>query len=285
MSQTKRNDHYIVLLCVCFFLITLFSGCAKKFRLRTTSDECAPANLEVKSNDQTLFLKWDTNCPKESLLSGYYIYLEDKPIYAAYHNLAPPRGIKPLNHDPYPGDTDPEDRWETMEINNLDNGIEYYVSIRALYPDRTVSVSSNEVIVMCRPEGTFELAFRYSDLNDGHSFADDATVRADGETNDLYFYHKDGFDFIASPHRLNGFLRKSFFYSLGKTENIYQYPKLDLDFQPVEKMPVHEGESYLIETADNNFAKVRIENITGEGKKRRMKINYIYQTIKGQMRF
>ncbi len=284
MSQTKRISHYIVLSSLCFFLLVLFSGCAKKFRLRTVGDECAPTNLVVKSNDHTLFLKWNTNCPRETLLSGYYIYLEDKPIYA-YHNQLPPRGAKPYNHVPYPGDTDPEDRWETMEVNNLNNGVEYYVSVRALYPDRTVSVSSNEVAAMCRPEGEFELAYRYADLDDGFSFADGISVRADGETNDLYFYNKDGFDFIASPHRLNGFLRKSLFYSLGKTKDIYQYPDLDLDVPPVEKMPVLEGESYLIKTADGNFAKIRLEKISGENKERRMKIKYIYQTNKGLMRF
>jgi hypothetical protein len=241
--------------------------------------------LEIRSNDRSLFLKWDTNCPKETLLSGYYIYLENKPTYVEYHNTAPPSNIKPLNHEPYPGDTDPEDRWETMEINNLDNGVEYYVSVRALFPDQTVTISSNEVNVMCRPEGEFDLAFRYADLNDGFSFAAGKAVRADSETNDLYFYHKDGFDFIASPHRLNGFLRKSQFYSLGATKNIYQYPKLDIDIPAVERMPVHEGELYLVKTADGNFAKMRIEKTSGERKGRILKIKYIYQTRKDLMRF
>jgi len=265
-------------------LLLISGGCGPKVQLKSFGTECAPTNLEVKADDETLMLKWNTNCPDGRLLSGYYIYLEKKPL-ADYRNQAPPRGVKPLNHDPYPGDTDPEDRWETMKIEHLDNGVEYYVSVRALYPDRTVSIASNEVAVMPRPEGEFELAFRYSDLNDGFSFANCETVRADGELNDLYFYHKDGIDFIASPHRLNGFLRKSSFYSLGKTKSIYQYPELDLDFAPVEKIPALVGESYLVKTADGNFAKIRIEQITGENKERRMFIKYIYQTNKEQMSF
>jgi len=172
-----------------------------------------------------------------------------------------------------------------MTIENLANGVEYFVSVRTVYPDNSISVSSNEVSIICRPEGEFDLAFRFSDLNDGFSFASGVAVRADGEENDLYFYHKDGFDFIASPHRLNGFLRKSKFYSLGKTGDIYQYPKLDLDIPAVEKIPVFEGEYYLVQTADNRYAKIRIEEITGEKKERKLKIKYIYQTAEGLMRF
>jgi hypothetical protein len=284
MSQTGRIDYHIIVLTIGFLFIVLLAGCAQKVQLKSFGAECAPSDLEVTANNQTLFLKWDTNCPKDKLLSGYYIYLQPKSI-ADYRNQPPPRGVKPLNHDPYPGDTDPEDGWETMRIEHLDNGVEYYVTVRAVYPDKTVSIASNEVAAMPRPEGEFVLAYRYAALNDGFSFADGESVRADGELNDLYFYHKDGIDYIASPNRLNGFLRKSQFYSLGKTKSIYQYPELKLDIPPVEKIPALVGESYLIKTADGNFAKIRIEQATGENKERVLKIKYIYQTNKNQMSF
>ena len=149
----------------------------------------------------------------------------------------------------------------------------------------TISISSNEIGVICRPEGEFELAYRYTGLNDGFSFALGEPVRADAEENDLYFYSKDEVDYIRSPHRLNGFLRHSSFDSLGKTKDIYQYSELDYTFTPIETMPVREGESYLVKTADNRFAKIRIRKITGEGKERSLKIKYIYQTIEDLMRF
>lgn len=100
----------------------------------------------------------------------------------------------------------------------------------------------------------------------------------------MYFYHQGGFDFIASPQRLNGFIRKSEFYSLGKSEDI-SVPRIELDIPPVEKMPVKEGESYLIKTADGNYAKIRVEKISGEGKQRVLTLSYIYQTVPGLMRF
>lgn len=287
MSKTNRTDRYINLCIAAILIVVLAVGCGAPPRqiAKVMPTECAPTNLTVRPNDRQLYLKWDTGCPDSVLLSGYYIYLSSKPLYEKYGHGSPPGSVKPFNEAVYPGDTDPEDRFETMTIENLDNGVEYYVSVRTVYADRTISASSNEIGVICRPEGEFDLAFRYSELNDGFSFASGTAVRADGDKNDLYFYNKDDVDYIASPHRLNGFLRKSDFYSLGKTTDIYQYPDFKLDIPPVEKMPVRTGESYLVKTTEGNFAKLRIESITGEGKSRTMKIRYIYQTIPGLMRF
>ncbi|PKK82805.1 MAG: hypothetical protein CVT49_11470 [candidate division Zixibacteria bacterium HGW-Zixibacteria-1] len=287
MSKTNRINCHIKLSVAVILILALSVGCGappqKITKLIPT--ECTPMNLTVQPNDRQLYLKWNTDCPDSILLSGYYIYISDKPLYEKYGQGKPPRSPKPFNDAVYPGDTDPEDKFETITIDNLDNGVEYYVSVRTVLADQSVSMSSNEVGIICRPEGEFILAFRYSDLNDGFSFALGTAIRADGEENDLYFYSKDGVDYIASPHRLNGFLRKSDFYSLGKTKDIYQYPEFTLDIPPVDRMPVREGESYLVKTAEGNFAKMRIEGIAGEGKSRAMKIRYIYQTIPGLMRF
>jgi len=285
MSKTGKINYYII---SSFILImtVLLAGCGQPGKgPRMAVSECAPNNLTVQSNDSQLYLKWDTDCADNVVLSGYYVYLQKSPTYDKYHDAVPPKKIKPFNPIPYPGDTDPDNNFETMLIENLDNGVEYYVSVRTVFPDRTVTVSSNEVAVMCRPEGEFTLDFRYAGLNDGFSFKNGQHVRADDSDNDIYFYHKDGFDFIASPSRLNGFIRESKFYSLGKTKNIYQYPDLDLDIPPVERIPVMVGESYLVETADGNSAKIRIEDAYGEGQERKLRIKYIYQTIKGLMRF
>ncbi|HDL02780.1 MAG TPA: hypothetical protein ENH25_01460 [candidate division Zixibacteria bacterium] len=286
MSKTNRTNCHINLLIAAVLIIFIAIGCGPpKKALKISPTACAPSNLTVRPNSRQLFIKWDTECPDSILLSGYYIYLSEKPLYEKYGMGKPPRKVKPFNEAVYPGDTDEEDRFETITIENLDNGTEYFVSVRTVYADQSVSVSSNEVGVICRPEGIFDLAYRYSDLNDGFSFAEGTSTRADGEKNDLYFYHQGGFDFIASPQRLNGFIRKSKFYSLGKSENIYQYPDLELDIPPVEKMPVKEGESYLIKTADGNYAKIRVEKISGEGKQRVLTLSYIYQTVPGLMRF
>ena len=103
---------------------------------RPVTDECAPTNLMVQSNDSTLYLKWDTNCPEEKAMSGYSIYIEESPIYEKYGKMSLPKKIERFNRLLYPGDTDPENRFETMTINNLTNVVEYYVSIRTVFPDK-----------------------------------------------------------------------------------------------------------------------------------------------------
>lgn len=286
MSASKRIGGYmktVLIIAACFIFVISCGPPRQTGRLAST--ECAPTNLRVQSNDSTLYLKWDTDCPDDKALSGYSIYIEEAPIYEKYGKLSLPNKIERFNRLLYPGDTDPDNSSETMTISNLTNGVEYYVSVRTVFPDKTITVSSNEVPIMCRPEGEFVLDFRYTGKSDGFSFKTGQTDRADGELNDLYFFHKEGFDFLASPTRLNGFIRESKFYSLGKTIDIYHYPELELDFKPVDKIPVIVGESYLILTADGAYAKIRIEDASGEKKERKLKIKYIYQTVKALMRF
>jgi len=248
-------------------------------------EECTPQNLTVRPGDRKLSLKWETDCPDSVLISGYNIYLLRKPLHKDDYGSDIPGSLKPYNDAPYPGDTDSNGKFESIDVERLINALEYFITVRTVFPDGRVSPASNEVSAICRPEGEFTLAYRYSDLNDGFSFAKGKPARADASDNDLYFYDKDGFDFIASPHRINGFLRTSAIYSLGKTSDIHQYPKLVIDFPSAEKMPVLVGESYVIKTADNNFAKLRIEDATGEGQDRKLKIKYIYQTAKDLARF
>ena len=246
---------------------------------------CAPTKLTAKPGNRSLFLKWNTNCPPNVLLSGYNIYLLDEPMAEKYLDGDLPSRIQPYNSSPYPGDTEAEGDYETILIDGLDNGKEYYATVRTVFPDGHQSVSSNQVGAICRPEGEFRLAARFADINDGFSFAKARTVRADAADNDIYFFNKDGIDFFASPHRLNGFLRKSELFSLGQTKDIYQYPKFDLDIPSMDKIPIRAGDSYAVKTADGNFVKIRIESISGEAKERSLRIKYIYQTVPRLLRF
>lgn len=286
MSRSARTRFYLTLGIILILALILNCGPSGGGAGKETASSkvCAPENLTVKPNDHTLSLRWDSECPDDVILAGYNIYLSDFSL-AEFAGKKLPDSIKPFNSAPYPGDTDPEDAFETMEIGNLENGIPFYVSIRTVYPDYTESSASNEVLAYCRPEGEFVLDLRYSDDDDGFDFSEGKHVRADAGDNDIYFYRAGSTDFIASPHRLNGYNRTSYFYSLGKTKDIYQYPELDLDFEPVNKMPIREGESYLIKTADNNFAKVRVEKLFGMDRDRKIKLTYIFQPTPDLTRF
>ncbi len=288
MSQTDGVDtemKKIIMLGILTALITIHCGPPPKVTISPEQTDCAPRNLIVKPNSNSLFMQWDTPCPDNINVAGYNIYVLPSPIGEKYPGVTLSKKVVPFNSGAYPGDTDPEDRYETFSVQNLDNGVEYYVSVRTMFTDGSLSFPTKEHSVICRPEGTFELAYRYADERDGFSFGRGDAVRADSDFNDLYFYHKDGVDYLASPSRLNGFIRTSKFYSLGKTSSVYQYPELDLDIPPVDRMPVRVGESYLIKTADGNYAKVRIESASGERKERKLNISYIYQTIPDLMRF
>ncbi len=287
MSRTGRIIRHLIPVLALALLLLIAYGCGPSGgagKEAKPTGTCAPTNLTVKPNDHSMFLSWDVNCPEEVLLSGYSVYISPFSL-AEYKNKALPDSITPYNNAPYPGDTNPDDGVETMEITNLENGVPYYVSVRTVFPDQTESAASNEVLVYCRPEGEFTLDMRFTGDHDGFDFSDGQYVRADGSDNDIYYYRAGTTDFIASPHRLNGYIRKSWFYSLGKTKDIYQYPELEIDDQPVNKMPIREGESYLVKTADGNFAKIRVEKITGENRDRKVDFKYIYQPTPDLMRF
>ncbi len=245
---------------------------------------CGPGKLTVQPGNRSAALKWITPCPDSVKVAGYNIYLSETSLDKYRYKKLPSR-YESYNSAPYPGDAEPENGFETMTITGTENGKTYYISVRTVYTDGALSPASNEVEIICRPEGEFDLTYRYTGHDDGFSFADDSAAASDGDKNDLYFYISDGMDFLASPHRLNGFIRHSGFYSLGKTSDIYQYPDLKLDIEPVDRVPVGVGESYLVKTADGNFAKIRIEGAQGEKRDRVLKIRYIYQTINGLMKF
>ena len=102
----KANGTYCTIanLLIVVAIIAIAVGCAPSMRgIRTTTDGCVPDNLIVKPDDHKLSLKWDTNCPEGTILSGYFIYLAEKPIYEKYHGTLPPSSVKLFNPTPYPG--------------------------------------------------------------------------------------------------------------------------------------------------------------------------------------
>ncbi len=288
MSRTKRISLHLISFAIAINLTAIWISCGppKPKPVVEVPPQCIPSNLTVTPGDHTLLLRWDTNCPDSIILSGYNIYVLPYPIYDSLHNFILPDSIQPVNTLPYPGDTNPEDSYETMSLTDLKNGVEYFVTVRTVFPDRTVSASSNEVSAFCRPEGEFTLDMRFVDEHDGFIFAKGEYARADSDKNDILYYRAGTTDYISSPWRLNGYNRKTFFYALGKTKDIYQYDSLDLaDENPVDKMPIFPGESYLVKTADNCYAKIRVENTVGENRERKVHFRYIYMPTPNLMRF
>ena len=166
-----------------------------------------PENLIAEVDEKLMALKWKKKCNR--VISGYNIYRSETTLAAKYAKMQLPEHIKPLNLEPFPGDTNPDDGIEVYQAEGLKDGQKYYVTVRILMPDGKESRPTSEIMAVCGGRGEIELSIRYKSNQDGFSFIKNSFVRADNEQNDLYYYFKDGEDYIASPHKLNWFLRKN----------------------------------------------------------------------------
>ncbi len=219
-------------------------------------------------------IAWKVECPQ--LISGYNIYISDQPLTID--------DSQPFNDAVYPGDTNPDDGVVQYDAQGLDNGVRYYVSARVVFPDQSLSAPSEEVVAVCGPRGEIELATRYSSEQDGYSFAHNQYVRADDLNNDLYFYSKGGTDYLASPLRLDGFLRNSRFVRLlvnGDLETA-KSRLASIDSEPRDnRVAVREGDWVWIVTTEGHHALVQVRKLSVEGGKGTVVLFFAYWPISG----
>ncbi|MCX6833610.1 MAG: fibronectin type III domain-containing protein, partial [candidate division Zixibacteria bacterium] len=177
-----------------------------------TRKQVSIADLRVSVNDKSMIVSWKRI--GQGAISGYNIYISERPLFALYPDAHVDSSIAPYNATPFPGDTNPEDSVENFEATHLENGVKYFVTVRVVFPDGLVSRPSSEVTVVCGPRGEIELPIRYQSSPDGYSFEKNAYTDANSTDNDLYFYSKDGRDYLASPRRLDGFINDTRFLVL-----------------------------------------------------------------------
>jgi hypothetical protein len=222
------------------------------------------------------------------MMSGYNIYISREPLVDRYPGSELPPTVKPFNNVPFPGDTDPSDGIQHFPAEGLENGVKYYVSVRVVNTDRSLSKPSNEVAAVCGPRGEIELSMRFKSDHDGFSFTQNGYVRADQLDNDLYFHSKDGTDYLVSPHRLNGFLKVSKLYPLpfkGAFEDVKEkVAALELN-SPSDKVAVKPGDWVLLATPDNKHALIKVLDVTGTGENRRIKLFYAYNPLPDELLF
>lgn len=247
----------------------------------TPKSTVTPVDLTVDVGSGTLTAAWKKS--GEGLTSGYNIYISPRPLAGVY-----PDSVRPFNTAPYPGDTNPEDSMETFEAVGLTDGVKYFVSVRVLYPDRTLSAPSNEVEAICGYRGETELNVRFSETNDGFSFAAGKSVRADDPANDIYLFTKDKQDYLASPSRLGGFLRETRFVQLSVMGRFIQLRESiqKLSATPADdKVAVKAGHWVLVQTADSTHALIQVLGVSGSGQSRKLKLFIAHCPAKGEMIF
>ena len=234
---------------------------------------CRPEALTVEAGDGAMTITWKVECPR--LISGYNIYISEQALSED--------NSRPFNATVYPGDTEPDDGVVRYDAQGLDNGVRYYVSVRVVFPDQSLSAPSEEVAAVCGPRGEIELATRYSTEQDGYSFAQSRYVRADDLNNDLYFYSKGGTDYLASPIR-HGFLRNNRFMRLsvnGDLETV-KHQLASIDSEPRDdRVAVREGDWVWIVTTEGHHALVQVRKLTSKEGKGTVVLSFAYWPISG----
>ncbi|HDL01755.1 MAG TPA: hypothetical protein ENH23_05940 [candidate division Zixibacteria bacterium] len=255
----------------------LLYGCPpQKTTISSEQGDCGVSDVAVDVNDQMMNISWVNNCNKT--IAGYNIYISESKNSDA----------KPYNDVPFDGDTNPEDGVENFQAEHLENGKKYYVSVGIVNPDQTESKRSTEIVAVCGPRVEIELAVRYKSDNDGYSFDSNKYVRADNDLNDLYFFSKDGVDYLSSPNNLDGFLRVNKFEKLrfqgdfhDLRNQISKYYKLAVK----NKIVVTQGDWVIMTTFEKTHALIKILGFSGSGVERRIKLFVAYSPLANELIF
>lgn len=237
-----------------------------------------PVDLKVEPGNERMTIEWKQQ--GDGLISGYNIYISESPTLSDT--------AAPVNFAPYPGDTDPDDGVERYEAGSLENGKKYFVTVRVINPDRTLSAPSNQAMTICGPRGEILLESRFAGEQDGYVLARAAYVRSQSDQNDLYFYNSGGTDYLASPDRLDGYNRKSRFSKLSlkgslaeirsRVSNVSEIPKAD-------RIAVNVGDWIHVRTADNRNGLLHVVGFAGEGKSRGIRLEIAFCPAENEMIF
>jgi hypothetical protein len=268
----------VAALCI---IVILVAGCGPT---KVTDEERQTAilkNVKTHSDSGSLIVSWDSY--EGGLIAGYNIYVSISPLTEDYPGTDLPESIPPHNAAPFPGDTEPGDKREHYVADGLENGIRYYVSVRVAFPDESLSPPSEEIVAVCGPSGEIELSIRYKSGNDGYSFVQDEYVKAGDMANDIYFYSKDGVDYLASPTRLDAFLRGTNFATLphkGEIDEVRQMVRDDESQLFGDRVVINTGDWVLMKTPESAHALLRVLGFSGEGESRKVRLFYSFSSMK-----
>lgn len=253
-----------------------------------THPDILPVALDVAAGSGTMTVRWRQQ--GTGVISGYNVFIAREPLGSGSQQPNSGAAVAPHNTTVYPGDTDLDDGVIEYVADGLADGVKYYVSVRVVFPDQSMSRPSNEVVAVCGPRGELSLSLRYKSDADGYSLVTGRQVRADGSNNDLYFFSKDGVEYLASPNRLNSYLRKSTFTIVSNNGTFEEIRRKlaanEADSERwVDKAAVKPGSWLLVRTAENYAALIHVTGSTGEGDARSVTLWYALCPLSGEMIF
>lgn len=244
---------------------------------------CIPRNLTLDStSDGYALIAWDPGCPQERILRGFNVYVSSTPLNRRFPDTILPPSIQPFNNEVYPGDTLGNPNRETFALENIANAVPHYIHVRVVYIDGRLSMPSNEIEVICYQQGTVELTASFSGSRDGFSFRKNAYCRTDDLDNDIYFYSKNGQDFLCSPSRLGEVNRNTKLYPAG--EGIVPADLGRPSGASSDRIEIRPDRNLIVETTDGDVIGMRIKQIDNSGSTPKIIFEYLLRPGMGSSR-
>jgi hypothetical protein len=235
--------------------ILLFAGCYDPHSTHYVDNTAPrpPAGLSAFNGDGRVDLTWIHN--GESDLAGYRVYYSTS-LNGSYNYIA-------STGNNYFVDAE------------ASNGNVYYYAVTAYDNFGNESKLSKDIVYAApRPEGYNHSIFNYRNFprNGGYSFYSFGPVPFDDEKADFFFENYNGRFYL-------NVWDDSDIKDMGLTRDIY-----DIEFAPTsgwsasKDVEAREGNTYVIWTWDNHFAKVRIKSLTRD----RVVFDWAFQLVKGE---
>jgi hypothetical protein len=213
-------------------------------------------DLKVETVSKGGILSWRVNRQGDNPISGYNIYIAESSDSEG----------RLYNNTPYPGNTDGDINYESIELEGLENGRKYYAFIRTVFPDGKLSQPSVMVEFIPILQGRLEISQNHTTGQSGYSFTRETYTKARDTDNDLYIYATSDRVGVSSPSRLHPGLRMTL---INKGNN----PAKD-SFKQTQ--PLIRGETYFLKTADGGTARLKVVKITGKPPLIKVILDFVY---------
>lgn len=239
----------------------------------------------------------------ESAIAVRWGASSDEPLsnfhsYAVYWN--PGESIRNVLPADFPvtamGDTVPKGEGRTYTIENLDQGTQYYVHVRALKSNGDFSVGSNEVSAAPRPQGDGVIYEFASNSPSAFDFSGGVTGPMQStrkDSCDVYLgtaqsNDQSGALFLKSPDKVsvnpqNWTTRVTQIKDVGLANNDVEYDAItttnDSGWSSSRTIAVELNHVYIFKTPENHYAKMWITGTTGVPPNRTVMFMYAYQPI------
>lgn len=241
---------------ILFILISIsiiFFSCNKDYWDDEYEAPKPPTGLYSINGDNKVSLFWNHN--NERNLEGYNVYVSSS--YNGRYDL-----IGSTSNNFY------------VDL-GAKNGITYYYAVTAYNTYGIESdLSIEEVRNTPRPEGYNRAIydFRKFPNTSGYSFAKQQVLPYNDKYTDMFFDNDSGYYYMVVWSDTD-------IKDMGPTKDIYDIPYAPTSgWSPTKDVLLKVGNTYVVWTADNNYAKFRVNSITPE----RVSFDWAYQTKPGE---